>query len=150
LNSRPLPENVERQLRILFPEKSAVPDPEDLRPLYKNAMASHKTHYIIIDAIDECAPAERTEVLQVLQELLALPSMVVKVFVVSRDGMRKEVEGIFKSYYHQSTNCREVAIDIATFIEDEVQDKINKPTIVKDPQVVSNIQEALTNGASGM
>lgn len=136
-------------LTKLFADGS--PDAEDLRPLLQEVVDKSHTHFIVIDAIDECVKAERDTLLTVLRTTAESSRASLKIFIASRPDIGPEIERTFKTYHHKSMNSVGLHSDIATYIKDILIEKKESGDLkVGRLALVEEIQDMLIKGAQGM
>lgn len=106
---------------------------------------------IIIDALDECDPSRRHEILMALDTIIHRSANVVKVFVSSRD----EQDIVFRLanspnvYIHATDNGE----DIRRFVDTEVNQSLKDQKLlfgVMSDQMKNQIITTLNEGAQGM
>jgi hypothetical protein len=107
---------------------------------------------IVIDALDECDPETRHELLVALEEVLQNSSRLVKIFVSSRDD---------QDIVYRLQNCPNLVLasdrnmdDIASFVRAEAQDLIRRGKLLrfsnKKEELKERIIDQVTKGADGM
>lgn len=106
---------------------------------------------IIIDALDECDPVRRHELLQALNKIIQDSSNVVNVFVSSRDDndLVCRLEGCSNVAILVSDNSK----DIKRFIASEVDQSIKEKRLLGgrvSKELKNQIIKVLTDGAQGM
>ena len=149
LDARTLSKAVENRLAVLL--KDTSPDVEELGPVLEEVAAASKTHFIVIDAIDECEKIDQDALLVILRKLTESSRITVKIFLASRESISIEINKCFKSYYHRTMNCQEAQKDIDTYIEDSINEKLNTRTlVVGQKELIVDIRNALVNNAQGM
>lgn len=137
------------QLTELF--KDASPDAEDLRPLLEEVAGRSQTHFIVIDAIDECVQAERGILFRILQGVADSKRTRLKIFIASRPDIGPEIKRMFKFYRHISMNSSGLHSDIATYVKDVLIEKNESGDLkVGRPALIHEIEDALVKGAQGM
>ncbi|MCJ1346754.1 hypothetical protein MMC31_004972 [Peltigera leucophlebia] len=149
LDPKTLPKSIETCLVTLL--KVPSPEAQDLGILLKDVLGIHKCNFIFIDAIDECARSEWEVLLEVLQNIVVSCSSRVKLFLAVRQGIAEEVGKTFVSHYQANMGSCEANSDIKTYIEDVLAKKIDGgKLIVRNPELISEIIDALVQGANGM
>ncbi|KAI9789088.1 MAG: hypothetical protein M1816_006338 [Peltula sp. TS41687] len=144
-----LSRNVENKLANLFSD--FPPAIEELNPLLTAVSNLSKLHCILIDGLDECPKSDRGAVLAALHHLLASSQSSVKIFLSSRDDIDKEILNVFKFCHRQRMSRSDVDQDIALYIEEMMQMKIEQSElIVGDRNLISEVRNALIQGADGM
>ena len=96
--------------------------------LFRKALPTFKTTYVVIDALDECEEVERKELVMALKSHVALKHYVVKVFVTSRD--EKDLARMLSGTSDFRINADDTALDIQPFVESKVEECINNGDIL--------------------
>jgi hypothetical protein len=133
-------------------------DADDLMGTFKILIGKFDQTFVIIDGLDECDAIKSpipgsTEVSGTLLRLLMLalktisPGML-KIFLASRPEV--DVRRMIPDSYHIQLSVKNVEPDIATLIEEEVEDKIWIAGKVEDYDLVQRIKRELLSGAQGM
>ncbi|KAH7010053.1 hypothetical protein EDB80DRAFT_714408 [Ilyonectria destructans] len=123
---------------------------EEVLELLQMGIAPLRTFYIIIDGLDECERNDRRDILQVLSSLTSSGSKV-KVFIASRENLSREITKTFRSIEHISMGCSSAQFEIAAFVEDTIQERLEtEDLVVGDPALINDVKQALIEGAEGM
>ena len=106
---------------------------------------------IVIDALDECDPYSRHELLDALDEITCKSASLVKVFVSSRDDgdIVCRLDNSPNVYIHAHDN----KADIERFVHTKVTEAIEKKRLIRgkvSEQLQNQIIETLIDGAQGM
>ena len=106
---------------------------------------------IVIDALDECDPGSRGELLDALDTIICESASLVKVFVSSRDDgdIVCRLANSPNVYIRASDN----KVDIERFVRTQVTEAIKKKRLIKgnvSEQLKSQIIKTLINEAQGM
>lgn len=106
---------------------------------------------IVIDALDECNPARRHELLQALDNIIQVSSNVVNIFVSSRDDndIVCQLENSSNVIIKSSDNCE----DIQRYIISQVDRLIKNKRLLSgkvSEELKKQIISVLTKGAQGM
>ena len=106
---------------------------------------------IIIDALDECHPDQRHQLLQALDLLLEKSAHLVKVFVSSRD----DIDIVLKLHKHRNIciGVEDNKQDINMFIQSEIQKVQSEGRLLKgvvSSELQYSITETLARKAQGM
>jgi hypothetical protein len=106
---------------------------------------------IIIDALDECDPQRRHELLKSLKDLINESASLIKIFVSSRDDgdIVLRLNDVPNIYIHAKDNSQ----DIERFVYQEVDRAIQDHRLLYGnvpPELKSKIISTLVDGASGM
>jgi hypothetical protein len=114
--------------------------------------------FLIIDGLDECNSGQESghdglddvnKILRFAKRLLKLSSAtIIKIFLSSR--LEADVSRYIPDCYQVSVSKSHMNGDIATFVEDEVEDKIWAAGRTDDYSLVQDIKRELVNGAQGM
>lgn len=106
---------------------------------------------IIIDALDECDPARRHELLQALDNIIQGSSNVVNVFVSSRDDndIVCQLENSPNVVINASDNGQDIQNFIVSQVDQSIKNKILLSGRVSD-ELKRQIINVLTEGAQGM
>jgi hypothetical protein len=106
---------------------------------------------IIIDALDECDPARRHELLLALDRIREESTSLVKVFVSSRDDQDIvcQLNHSPDVFIHATNNCE----DIENFVRFQVNQSIKDKTLLRGnvtEELKNRITSSLIEGAQGM
>lgn len=125
-------------------------DAEDVLDVLRQIIPIQR-FYIAIDGIDEC---ERVHAVELLKSLSALVSSRpnLRLFLSGRPSLLPDINRhLKKGCIHLSMESQNVNTDIATYIKDTIDIKINEDDLrVGDASLVSEIKSALVEGAQGM
>lgn len=107
---------------------------------------------IIVDAMDECNPTTRADLLRALEHILQTSSSLVKVFVSSRDD--QDIVLKLSGYPNLAIDSRRNSDDIAQFVNAEVERLINTKKLLRyspaQTEMKRIIIEKVIEGAAGM
>ena len=107
---------------------------------------------IVIDALDECDPEKRTDLLEMLETVLRESSHLVKIFVSSRDD--QDIVCHLKDYPNLEIASDRNKDDIVSFVTAETRKLITKRKLLrfssKKYELEKIIIDQVTNGTSGM
>ena len=106
---------------------------------------------IVIDALDECDPSRRHELLAALDTLAQKSENVLKIFVSSRND--NDIVCRLKDSPNVSINATDNGDDIERFVESEMQNSIENKRLLGgrvSNQLRQEITEVLVSGAQGM
>ena len=141
--------SVETKLAELLDE--GMPEAEDFLPLLTEVLAMFPLHFVVIDAIDECSKAERELILAMLRSAMDLSRTTVKVFIATRPDLDQQVKHAFNYQHHVSINSSGLQCDIRSYVKDVIAQKIaDGQLVVGNPTLITDIQDALIEGAQGM
>ncbi|KFY17970.1 hypothetical protein V492_00220, partial [Pseudogymnoascus sp. VKM F-4246] len=107
---------------------------------------------IVIDALDECDPETRTDLLETLEKILKESSRLVKIFVSSRDD--QDIVCHLEDYPNLGISSDRNMDDITSFVRVETQDLIKKKKLLRSSTNKEELKEMIidqvTKGANGM
>jgi hypothetical protein len=107
---------------------------------------------IIIDAMDECDPERRYELLEALEQVLRDSSSLVKIFVSSRDD--QDIMFCLRHYPNLEINSQRNGDDIATFVKDQTEQLVRDRKLLRYSTSQKEMKEVITikviEGAAGM
>jgi hypothetical protein len=107
---------------------------------------------IIIDALDECDPESRADLLSTLEKILRHSSTLVKIFLSSRDD--QDIVCRLKDYPSLDISSDKNMADIASFVRAETQRLMLERKLLRSSSNKEELQESIiyqvTKGASGM
>ena len=107
---------------------------------------------IIIDAMDECNPEKRYELLEALEQVLQDSSSLVKIFISSRDD--QDISFCLHHYPNLEINSQRNSDDIARFVKDQTERLVQKRKLLRYSTSQKEMKEVITSkvieGAAGM
>lgn len=107
---------------------------------------------IVIDALDECDPETRTDLLGTLEKILKESLGLVKIFVSSRDD--QDIVCHLQDYPDLGISSDRNMDDITSFVRVETQDLIKKKRLLRSSTNKEELKEMIidrvTKGANGM
>jgi hypothetical protein len=107
---------------------------------------------IVIDALDECDPERRADLLETLETILQESSRLVKIFVSSRDD--QDIVCHLQSYPNLELVSNKNMDDIASFVRAETQNLIKRKKLLRSSinkeELKDDIIDQVTKGAGGM
>ena len=107
---------------------------------------------LIIDALDECDPGKRAELLDVLEKILRESSGLIKIFISSRDD--QDIVFTLKDYPNLEIASDRNKDDVARFVRAEVQKLVKKGKLLRyscaKEKLTELIVEKVIEGAAGM
>lgn len=107
---------------------------------------------IVIDALDECIPERRYELLNAIDELMEKSTKQIKIVVSSR-GNHSDISGRFSKPLNFSIDAGNNNNDIERFVRLEVQRSIQESRLLNGTvslKLRDNLIKTLTDGAQGM
>jgi hypothetical protein len=149
LNPNPIEEFYEKQKLKGFTHEAI--DFEDSLQLYLSSTSNRSTIYIIIDALDECAPEDRRELLASLVRLLLRPEMWVKIFITSRDA--NDISFVLSKYPNLSIRASHNRGDLSAFLDDEIDRRVRDGRLLRgnvNLGVRQQVKDHLIEKAQGM
>ena len=122
----------------------------------RNLILQLSEHYpvaiIIIDALDECNPATRQNLLDAMEFILQQSPSLIKIFISSRDD--QDIVYKLQEYPNLELSSDRNSPDIAKFVKDETSSLVAKGTLLRfsemKEELQQNIIEKVTYGADGM
>ena len=107
---------------------------------------------IVIDALDECDPEKRSDLLEVLEKILQVSPNLIKVFVSSRDD--QDIVCHLKQYPDLGITSDRNGDDITRFVRHEVHELIRKRKLLRyshsKEEMEKVIIDKVTEGSAGM
>jgi hypothetical protein len=107
---------------------------------------------IVIDAVDECDPEERADLLETLETILRESLHLVKIFLSSRDD--QDIVCHLRDYPNLEISSGRNADDIVSFVKIKTRDLIKKRKLLrfsdKKNELERIIVDQIAKGASGM
>jgi hypothetical protein len=107
---------------------------------------------IVIDALDECDPEKRDDLLEALETILRESSSLVKIFVSSRDD--RDIVYFLQDYPNLEITSNRNSDDIASFVKVETQYLIKRRKLLLSSSNKEELKEIIidqvTKGANGM
>lgn len=106
---------------------------------------------IIVDALDECDPLNRDELLHSLGTIISNSSSLVKIFVSSRDD--SDIVLRLEDIPNLSIRARDNEKDIQRFVRDEITRRIERKELLRgkvSEELKEKIINTVTEGSDGM
>lgn len=107
---------------------------------------------IVIDAMDECDPQKRHELLKALEKILQNSSSLVKIFVSSRND--QDIVLRLRNYPNLEIDSRRNCDDIARFVNDQVEELVQDGRLLSysdsETEMKKLIVGKVIEGAAGM
>jgi hypothetical protein len=107
---------------------------------------------IIIDALDECDPDNREDLVDTLETILQESTTLIKVFISSRDD--QDIVFRLKQYPNLEISCNRNSKDLNNFIQHKTKELIRKRKLLKYTQSRERMETFIVNGiakkAAGM
>jgi hypothetical protein len=125
---------------------------DESRSLILQLVEQYPMTTIVIDALDECDPGRRTDLLETLESILQEASSLVKIFVSSRDD--QDIVWHLQKYPNLELSSNKNKDDITSFVRKEtealiVQGKLLRSSTNKE-NLTTEIIKQVTNDADGM
>jgi hypothetical protein len=115
-------------------------------------IAQYPLTTIMIDAMDECDPQKRHELLKALEQILQNSSSLVKIFVSSRND--QDIVLRLRHYPNLEIDSRRNGDDIARFINDQTQQLVQDRKLLRHStskvEMKKLIVDKVIEGADGM
>ena len=116
---------------------------------------SYQLTIIVIDALDECNPEKRSDLLDALEKILQESANLIKVFISSRDDQDIAFHlNILKQYPNLEISSERNSEDIARFVKITAKELIRKRKLLKYSQSKQDMEDLIvqrvTKEASGM
>ncbi|KAF4332948.1 ankyrin repeat [Fusarium beomiforme] len=143
-----LSEEMESKLKDM--DQNMFSELEDLGALLQRRIALSNSFYVFLDAVDECEPAERRALLDILSSL-GTATLGLRVFLASRESLSVELRGRFPQMERVSMASAGAGSDIGLYVGEALQErKQNGDLVVGDPFLFEEIKCALAHHADGM
>lgn len=126
-------------------------DLEEIQVLIIELLGYYPVATIVLDALDECTPESREDLLHLFEYILEESSTLVKIFISSRDD--QDIVSELQGYPNLEISSTRNTPDIAAFIHQEVQTlKTKRPlrSIQNIDELENLIIETIVAGANGM
>jgi hypothetical protein len=102
---------------------------EDAKKIFDLLLDQFDTVYICIDALDECAPESRSQLLRFLK---AIGSPSIRLFMTGRHSVEAEVNGTLSSISPKITSITAVEEDIRTYLSQKLESDRSPETMTED------------------
>jgi hypothetical protein len=115
-------------------------DAEDAKTIFKLVLAQFDTVYICIDALDECDPPSRSELLQFLK---VMDSPSIRLFLTGRHSVEAELTGILSNISPKTIAIIAAEEDIRLYLSQQLE-KDRYPKAMNDDfknQIVEKLVE---------
>ena len=107
---------------------------------------------IVIDALDECNPEKRADLLEALETILRESTQIVKIFVSSRDD--QDIACRLKDYPNLEISSDRNLDDIVSFVRAETRSLITRRKLLRFSTSKDELEEVIidqvTKGTAGM
>ncbi|KAK8018511.1 hypothetical protein PG991_007701 [Apiospora marii] len=125
-------------------------DPSAIASLFLKLMAAPQKAYVFIDGLDECDRETRRLLFEVLSAIITAAGNI-HLYLSSRDSVGDDITKYFPGYEHISLDCEATRHDIACYINDAIDEKLEEGDLtVGTDELVGEIKDSLANGAQGM
>ena len=99
---------------------------------------------IVLDALDECDPATRSDLFDALEKILKMSPELVKVFATSRDD--QDITWSLSNYPNIRVSSSKNSADILTFVEAEVESLVKKGKLLRYSQSKETMRALIIDG----
>jgi hypothetical protein len=127
-------------------------DIEESRALIIQLIEHYPLTTIVIDALDECDPERRADILESLEIILQQSSSLVKIFVSSRDD--QDIVLYLRDYPSLELSSNKNMDDITSFVKAETHSLIKRRKLLalstSKENLKTEIIDQVTKGANGM
>ncbi|KAK7932237.1 hypothetical protein PG985_002949 [Apiospora marii] len=125
-------------------------DPSEIGNLFLKLMPAPQKAYIFIDGLDECDRTNRRLLFEVLSTVITAADNIC-LYLSGRDSVRDDIRKYFPVYEHISLDCEATRDDIACYINDVIDEKLEEgDLVVGTDELIKEIKHSLANGAQGM
>jgi hypothetical protein len=125
---------------------------DESRALIIQLIEHYSLTTIVIDALDECDPESRADLMDTLEAVLQESSSLVKIFVSSRDD--QDIVLHLRKYPHLELSSDKNKQDITSFVSTETKNLIRRRKLLRFSMNKEELQETIieqvTKGANGM
>ncbi|KAJ0425000.1 hypothetical protein BJY00DRAFT_326112 [Aspergillus carlsbadensis] len=125
---------------------------DESRSLIIDLLALHPVATIIIDALDECDPDTRGDILDVFTDILQNSATLVKLFVSSRDD--QDIVYQLKNYPNLDLSSDKNSVDIVHFVRSETDRLIARKMLLRSTSNGTEMKKAIvakvSEDANGM
>jgi hypothetical protein len=125
---------------------------QETRKLILQLAERYPSVTIIIDALDECNPTTRKDLLAAIEFILRESSCLIKIFVSSRDD--QDIVYRLRGYPNLELSSDRNSHDIAKFVESETSLLIENGSLLAFSRIKEKLQQKIVrevvSGASGM
>ena len=132
--------------------KSKGLDLEDSRDLIIRLVEDYEITIIVVDALDECDPNLRQDLLDAFEHILKESAGLVKIFVSSRND--QDIVYKLRDYPNVDISSDRNTADIEAYVEIETQKLVNSGRLLRNSgakeQMTASIIEHVSSGADGM
>lgn len=143
-------ESINDKLNCPFQEDMPPPSILASRDFLTRLFREFGTIYLVIDAIDELSPDNQRHVLDLIADLLSVPSPpIIKTFVTSRPEEHR-VRAALANHESISLSTAEVNNDISQYIAGMISTMSQQNSLLKNETIKQEISSVLTAGAEGM
>ena len=108
-------------------------------------------YIIVLDGLDECEPREAYQLFEILQSLFRSSTQIFKLFWTGRSDFVAKVVHSLQSNFHVTISQSKNGPEISGFIELALDEALESGRLqLRDPQIISKIQDALEAEAHEM
>lgn len=120
---------------------SKGPDIIQCQKLIVNLIELHGSATIIIDALDECDPDKRQDLLEAFEYILKESAGLVKIFVSSRED--QEIECTLRSYRSLRIASDRNSHDIEAYVRQKTESLVRKGRLLRNSQARENVKRQI-------
>ncbi len=132
--------------------KSKGLDLDDTRDLITRLIEDYSMTTIVVDALDECDPLMRQDLLDAFEHILIESAGLVKIFVSSRND--HDIVCTLRDYPNMDISSDKNAADIETYVKTETMRLVKKGQLLRHSRakeiMTASIIEQVSGGADGM
>jgi hypothetical protein len=119
---------------------------DESQSLIIDLLALHPVATIIIDALDECEPETRADILDVFTDILQNASTLVKLYVSSRDD--QDIVYQLKDYPNLELSSDKSSADIVHFVRSETDRLIGRKMLLRSTSNRTEMRSAIIANVS--
>lgn len=137
------------QIRNIYCDGILQAASENLTQLLCSVIDDYELVYLVLDGADETSPDTQHDILSMVRKLTIFAGTNVKVFFSSRDSVR--ISNAFKGYPDLSASESCNALDIKTYIQASVRDRLAHHSVIRsNPDLKVKTEDELVEKAHGM
>ncbi|OOQ87883.1 hypothetical protein PEBR_15031 [Penicillium brasilianum] len=151
--SRPIPEDVAREIRKFFGHNKVVADLDDLRDIFTRCFPHVSDTIYVVDGIDALDREHAKLLLEIFRSLFVDPRahQGSRILLLSRDQVPGYINiDTFMPGIRQISTATNVMEDIKTYIDSSITDKTMCRKITDDSSLLKEIRQRLLAESSGM
>ena len=132
--------------------KSNGLDPDDSRDLIIRLIEDYSMTIIVVDALDECDPVRRQNLLDAFEHILKESVGLVKIFVSSRND--QDIVYTLREYPNMEISSDKNTADIKAYVETETMRLVRTGQLLRNSRakekMTASIMKQISGGADGM